>query len=175
MRRTGVRAARAAKDPRLVGIATMLVACALIASVNLGSDKASAGTGPLNVRGHVWDEYGNPVADANVTVESFDDDALIDTLYYDATEPDGFYSLTFAYDRWNPNYTIKITAKYDTYTGVNDTLAPYIAVPFIWLNVSLEGYAIPEFSDSVTLGLTVAGLAAMVILLGSRRRGGAEA
>ncbi len=174
MRRTGVRAARTAKDPRLVGIATLLVACALIASVNLGSDKASAWTGPLNVRGYVWDEYWNPVADANVTVESFNGATLVYTLYCDATEPDGFYNVTFDPAFAEIGYTIKVTAVYDTYSDVNDTTLVEL-VPYIFLNVSLEGYAIPEFSDGVTLGLTVAGLAAMVVLLGSRRRRGAEA
>lgn len=168
MRRTRSSAARAARDPKFAAAIVILVSCALISAVNLGSDDASAETGPKNVRGYVYDSVWNPVAGANVTIKMLNGMTLVKTLYYDATEPDGLYTVTFGGPDWGVNYTIETTASYDGSSAVNSTVA--VAGPSQWVNVTLSGYVIPEFGSSITMGLTIASLAAMVVVLTSRRR-----
>jgi hypothetical protein len=165
-----LRATRAAKDPRFIAATVMLIACALLAGMNMGSDSTSAAIGPKRVQGFVWDLDWNPIPNANVTVESFNGAVLVKTMYIDATEPDGFYQVTFINSEWDVGFTFKITAKYLTFEGVNSTLAAPETWPYQWLNASITDYEIPEFGDGITAGLTVAGLAAVVVTIASRRR-----
>jgi len=169
MKRTTSKAVRAARDPRLATVIVVLVSCALISGMNLGSDNTSAATGPKNVRGYVWDSSWNPVPGANVTVKMLNGPTTVKTMYYDATETNGFYSLSFGPSEWDPGYTIEITATYSTYSVVNSTTAVDIGLPYQWLNASLS-FVIPEFGDSITVGLTIASFAAMVLVVAARRR-----
>ncbi len=167
IRRTSVRAARTARDPRFVAVTVILVSCALISAVNLGSDSTSAALGPKAVRGFVWDSLWNPVPNANVTLKTLNGAVLVKTLYCDATDPDGYYSLSFGPSDWDPGYTIEITARYSVYSIVNTTVAN--PAPFQWLNASLA-FVIPELGGGITAGLTIASFTAMVLVVMARRR-----
>jgi len=169
-----LRATRAARDPRFVAAAVMMVACALISGMNLGSDSTSAAPiGPKEVRGYVWDENWYPVANANVTVKSYNGAVLVKTMYYDATESNGFYKVTFINSEWDIGYTFEITARYSSHEGVNTTTAANEDWPYQWLNASIVDLYIPEFGDGITAGLTVASFAATMVVIMSRRRRGA--
>lgn len=167
MRRTGAMAARTARDPRFVTLASLLVTCALIAGLNLGSDSGSAATGPKQVRGFVWDMHWNPVQGANVTVESVKGAVVIKTLYVDATDSNGYYTVSFGPSDWDVGNTLRVTARYDVYSTVNSTGAA--DSPYQWVNASLS-FAIPEFGSGITAGLTIASFAAMAVAVMSRRR-----
>lgn len=170
MRRTSAKATKAARDPRFVAAAVALLSVALIASISWSSGGTLAGSGPKGVRGYVWDSAWNPVPGANVTVRMYDPvGTLMDTQYYDATEPSGFYSVTFGFDKWNDGYTIQVTAGYDVYSAVNSTIAVE-GKPYQWVNATL-GFVIPELGSGLVLGLTIASFAATVFAVGARRRG----
>lgn len=165
-----MRATRTARDPRFVAAAVMIVACALISGMNLGSNSTSAATGPKYVRGFVWDMGWNPVQGANVTVESVNGAVVVKTLYVDATDSIGYYSVTFDPSSWDIGYTLRVTARYDIHSVVNSTTA--VEWPYQWVNASLS-FEIPEFGNSIVAGLTISGFAAMIIVMISRRRRGA--
>jgi len=170
VRRTGIMAATTARDPRIAAAMVLIVAFALIAALSLGSQSTSAGVGPKGVRGYVWDSLRNPVPNANVTVKMYNGAVLMATQYYDATEPNGFYTVTFGDSQWNPGWTIQLTAGYEIYSIVNSTVA-VDGAPYQWLNATL-GFTIPEFGSGLTAGLTIASSMAMVIaMLAIRRRG----
>lgn len=169
MKRTGVRAARAARDPRIVAATVALLCVSLISALSWGSGGTLAGTGPKNIRGYVWDTAWNPVPGANVTVRMYNGPTLVDTQYYDATEPNGFYSVTFGFDKWNDGYTVQVTARYDPYSAVNSTTAVE-GKPIQWVNATL-GFVIPELGSGLALGLTIVSLSALAFAVSTRRRG----
>lgn len=169
MRRTSAKATKAARDPRFVAAAVALLSVALIASISWSSGGTLAGSGPKGVRGYVWDSAFNPVPGANVTVSMYNGPIWMDTQYYDATEPSGFYSVTFGFDKWNDGYTIQVTASYDVYSAVNSTTAVE-GKPYQWVNATL-GFVIPELGSGLVLGLTIASFAATVFAVAARRRG----
>ncbi|MBN1677608.1 MAG: hypothetical protein JW880_03635 [Candidatus Thermoplasmatota archaeon] len=164
-----MKAMRAARDPRLAAALVVLVSVALISAISWGSERTSAGSGPKNVRGYVWDSAGIPVPGANATVRMYNGAVLVDTQYYDATEPDGFYTVTFGFDKWYEDYTIELTATSGIYTDVNSTTAVE-GKPYQWVNATL-GFLVPEFGQGMMAGLTVASFLAMAAVLLARRRG----
>ncbi len=173
IRRTGLRATRAARDPRFVAVAVLMVVSALISGMNLGSDRTSATPiGPKEVRGYVWNQNWDPVANANVTVKSYNGAVLVKTMYYDATEPNGFYKVTFINSEWDIGYTFEITARYLSYEGINATTAANEDWPYQWLNASIVDPEIPEFGYGITASLTVVVLVAAIAVITSRRRRG---
>ena len=168
MKRTGVRAARAARDPRIVVAAVALLCVSLMSALSWGSGETLAGMGPKNIRGYVWDTAWNPVPGANVTVRMYNGPILVDTQYYDATELNGFYSVTFGFDKWNDGYTVQVTARYGPYSAVNSTTAVE-GMPFQWVNATL-GFVIPELGSSLALVLTIGSISASVVVVAGRRR-----
>ena len=121
----GMRVRTVTRDPRVAGTMVVMAALLLLSSfASFGSENSSAATGPLNVRGYVWDAVGNEIEGANVTVKMLSGVTLIKTLYYDATEPDGLYTVTFGPSDWNPGYTIEVTAAFGGDSVTNSTAAP---------------------------------------------------
>jgi len=166
----GMKVRTMAKDPRFAATVVTLVALSLMASVSVfGSDNsAAAPAGPKNVRGYVWDSSWNDIQGANVTVKMLNGVTLVKTLYYDATEPDGLYTVTFGISEWDIGYTIEVTAKYNANEKTNSTAA--VVGPLQYVNVTLE-FTIPEFGGGFGTVLTVASFMALAVVLVSRRRG----
>ena len=159
------------RDPRVAGTMVVIAALLLVSSfASFGSENSSAASFPLNVRGYVWDAEGNDIEGANVTVKMLNGATLIKTLYYDATEPDGLYAVTFGPVDWNPGYTIEVIAAFGGDSVTNSTAAPPetgLTVKYVNATLSLT---IPELGSGLTTALTVASFMAVVVVLVSRRR-----
>jgi hypothetical protein len=165
----GMKVRTMAKDPRFAVTMVTLVALLLLSSFAVfGSDSTTAATGPKNVRGYVWDSGGTDIPGANVTIRMLNGVTPVKVLYYDATEPDGLYTVTFGPSDWNTGYTIEVTAVFDGITEINSTVASDSNIQFV--NATLE-YTIPEFGGGLGTVFTVASFMAVVIVIASRRRG----
>jgi hypothetical protein len=120
---------------RAFAAALLAIALMVPAAVSIGSGPADAAVFPKIVEGYVLDPLGGPVEGANVTVRSYDNATLKGTLYYDSSESDGFYTVTFEGSQWNPNYTLEVTAVLGADSAQNSTLAD--STPLQSLNVTL--------------------------------------
>ena len=118
-----------------------------------GAGNCSASVFPKLVDGYVFDVSGVPIPDANVTIRIYDGVTLKGTQYYDATENDGFYTVTFDGPQWDPGNEIEVTARYDLESAQNSTTAD--DEPFQSVNVTMS-LAIPEFGS--LLGSPILGL-----------------
>ena len=165
----GMKVRTMAKDPRVAAGIVVLAVVAMLSVVLLGSDNTIAATGPKSIRGYVYDSVGTPVQDANITVRSYDSShVLIKTLWYNFTESDGFYTVTFGNTEWSETGSFETTAVYDIYSNMNSAAAT--TAPFQNIDVTL-GFEIPEFGAGFTATLTVASFLALVVVLVSRRSG----
>jgi hypothetical protein len=120
----------------------------------------------MNVRGYVYDDHGNNVAGANVTV----------TMFAGATEgvsktatsspsPKGYFSANFPSGEWATGDKIRITAEYKGLQALNGTDTPPVVIVdgnnfYTWKNVTFP-YEIPQFGNMTGL-LVSAGLVGMV-------------
>lgn len=166
----GMKVRTMSRDPRFAATLITLVVLSLLTSVAVfGSDNTTAATGPKSIRGYVYDSVGTPVQDANITVRSFTSaHVMIKTLWYNFTETDGFYTVTFGNTEWAEDGSFETTAVYDIYSNMNSAAAT--TAPFQNIDVTL-GFEIPEFGAGFAATLTVASLMALVVALVSRRRG----
>ncbi len=161
---------RGLRDPRtLAAISVLVVALTLSTMLFGGSERGSAYTWPVNVRGFVTDSVGNPVQGANVTVDMMSGATVRATKYYDATLSSGLYSVTFQSSEWDPGNTIVAIATYGIYTNQNSTVAA--ADPIQYVNVTLA-MTIPEFGSVMGLSTSFVtmGMVAIVILASRRRK-----
>lgn len=165
----GMKVRTMSRDPRFAATLITLVVLSVLTSVAVfGSDNTTAATGPKSIRGYVYDSGGTPVQDANITVRSYTSaHVMIKTLWYNFTESDGFYTVTFGNTEWAEDGSFETTAVYEIYWNMNSSSAT--AAPFQNIDVTL-GFEIPEFGAGFTATLTVASFMALVIVLMSRRR-----
>ena len=154
---------------RTVAVATVIVAIALLIalSLNPASDRSVA-AGPKNVRGTVYDSIGNPVAGANVTVKIIRGGSTITTLWYDSTESNGFYTVTFGFGDWYDLDTIEVTAKYDLDEATNSTVAD--SGPLQTVDVHIGSLIIPEFGGLLQAPVVVVSVSSTALILVLRRR-----
>jgi hypothetical protein len=129
------------------------VLLALVASALMTSNEALAATGPKAVRGYIWDDHGNLVEGADVTVNILaQSDSSVRATEADTTLADGEYFVTFSLDEWDVDDMIEVIATYNTVQEPNSTAATVSGLQ--WVNVSFD-FEIPEFGSY--LGLLIAG------------------
>ena len=132
------------------------------------SDNASAGI-TKNVRGHIYDQLGNPIGGANVTVKAIRGGITMDTLWYDSSEIDGLYTVTFGFtDSLELGDTIEVTASYSGHQSINSTIAD--SSPQQVVDVSISGVFVPEFGGLPIF--VVCGAFVAIFILARRRRSG---
>jgi hypothetical protein len=132
------------------------------------SKEASAGF-TKNVRGHIYDSAAHPLGGANVTVKVFRSSVQVDIDWYDSTEADGFYQVTFGMtDNLEIGDTIEVTADYSGNLGTQSAVADGIPVQVI--DVIISGVTIPEFGALSIVGICGA-FVAIFVLVGRRRTG----
>lgn len=166
----GPLASYRANKARLAAVVTVLLAASfLIGAFFLPvSKEASAGIVKI-VRGHIYDELGNPLGGANVTVKAIRGGVTQQTLWYDSSETDGFYTVTFGgMDNLQINDTIEVTASYSGYQSANSAIADDFGLLFI--DVSISGVVIPEFG-ALSVAAVCGAFVAVFILVGRRRTG----
>jgi len=110
-------------------------------------------TVPKGIRGFIYDSVYDPVEGANVTITMKDlVGDPVQTYYCDATESDGYYTVSFLMAEWEEDYTVYVTAIWNTYENTNWTVMD--DQPAQYVNVTLST-VIPEFSDIVGSPVTV--------------------
>jgi len=142
----------------------------VVAGLLIGGPSTAAETRalfPLNVRGHIYDPSFNPVAGADVTIESWNGATLVQTMT-DTSDVSGLYSVTFASNEWDAGYTISVTADDGSDIVTNSTVISSDAVVLLFINVTMTT-AIPEFSEA---GLVVVCSAFVLVAAVARRSRG---
>jgi len=141
----------------------------ILAVALLGSMSAMAGIGVKPVMGTVYDNAGNLLGGATVTVVIIDKNTSVvrDTLT-ETTGSDGIYMVTFPADKWDIGDTIRARATYGSVQSeANQTIANESATQDLDIHFKT---AIPQFGS--VLGFCVA--AGLVCAVGlafvSRRR-----
>jgi hypothetical protein len=146
----------------LSAVLTVLVlAVAILPSASVADDSH-----PMQVKGYVYDDHGNKIANADVTVTMYN--GLVAGVSKTATSsssPKGFFSVNFALGEWATGNTIQVVAQYQSGTqGLNDTVTANGVNFFQWENVTLP-YEIPQFGNNTTGLLLTAGLIGVVAVV----------
>jgi len=155
---------------RFAAVVIVLLAIAILIGVSfLSVSKNVSAVLPKNVRGHIYDQIGNPIGGANVTVEVIRGATTMDTLWYDSSEADGYYTVTFGFGaNLQAGDTIKVTAVYSGYSSTSS--ATEDATPLVIIDVTIPGVVIPEFG-ALSVAMVCGALVAVFILIGRRRTG----
>jgi hypothetical protein len=156
---------------RFAAVLIVLLVMAILIGASLFSVSKNASAGIVkNVRGHIYDQSANPIGGANVTVEAVREGITQQTLWYDSSETDGFYQVTFGgMDNLLAGDTIRVTASYSSYQGTNSAIA-LDGVPLQTIDVTISGVTIPEFGALPIVGVCSA-FVAVFLLIGRRRTG----
>jgi hypothetical protein len=149
---------------------TLLLAASFLIGASSFSVSKDASAGMIKVvRGHIYDEIGNPLGGANVTIKVIRGGITQQTLWYDSTEADGLYTVTFGFtDSLQENDTLEVTASYSGYQSTNSALADGLNMQYI--DVSISGVEIPEFG-ALSIAMMCGVFVAVFILVGRRRTG----
>jgi hypothetical protein len=150
------------------GLSSFLV-LSILAVALLGSMSAMAGIGVKPVMGTVYDNEGNLLGGATVTVVIIDKNTQVvrDTLT-DTTGSDGIYMVTFPADKWDIGDTIRARA---TYGSVQSEASETIANESASQNLDIHfTTAIPQFGSVLGFGVAVTLVCAVGLAFVSRRR-----
>ena len=152
-----------------VFVTTVLIALGFYSA----SERVVAGDGPKIIRGFIYDAMGNPLAGANVTVEDLNGagPGVRETLWYDSSESDGFYTVNLNPLTWQIGDTIRVTGKYDGHQAINSTVATSGSTyPIQYVNVTMSDVTIPEFGGFAgSMAFVSIMLIATVVVLRRRR------
>ena len=134
-----------------VVLTVLVLAVAILPGASVAADQ------PLNVKGYVYDDHGNKIANADVTV-TISGVSKTDTS---DSSPLGYFSVIFAPNEWADGNTVQVVAQYQGGTqGLNDTVKAKGTDFYVWENVTLP-YEIPQFGNATGL-LVTAGLVGVV-------------
>lgn len=161
---------RSAKGKCVLPIISAIVIIFILVSASALMPAAQATNGPKNVLGYVYDQNGDPIAGANVTVNMRKPDTTIrSTLWYDATDSDGYYSVTFGMGvaEWVEGDTIETIATFGMDSASNTTIAT--SYPIQYVNVTIA-IVIPEFGLFGSFSVLAMSMAMAAALLIARRR-----
>lgn len=143
--------------------AAFVAVLALVAPSFL-SDHAIAATTNKTVYGAVYDQIGNGLNGADVTVEIWGgywpDQDFLRTSESTVTDSTGYYQVTISSNYWDPHNTIKIIATFD---GNQKTrMIEANESEYQEVNVHMD-FTIPEFGSPLILLVILAGLRLSVI------------
>ena len=163
---SSIRAGRA----RFAVVVIVLLAIAILIGVSFLSVSKNASAGIMKVvRGQIYDQIGSPIGGANVTVEAVRGGITMDTLWYDSSETDGIYTVTFSImDDLQVGDTIKVTAVYSAHSSSSSAIAD--SGPLQTIDVTITGVVIPEFG-ALSVAMVCGAFMAVFILIGRRRTG----
>lgn len=149
-------------------ISVVSIIC-LILSLSLFVPQARAATGPKTVHGYITDQNGYPIEGANATVNIRDSGNNVrSTLWYDASDPDGYYVVTFGPSDWDIGNTIETIATYGGDSSSNTSIA--IDYPVQYINVTIA-ILIPEFGLFGSFSVLVMSMVMVAAFMIARRKG----
>jgi hypothetical protein len=157
----------------LIACTAMLIAASVVLS-SPGRNDASQPKVPASISlpgppyfviGFTWDAIGNPLPNCQVNIT---DERTGDWDNTTLSDSSGYYrfSLDSMAGGWQVGDIVNATVYYATSIGWNETLA--VSGPHLWLNVTLNGMIIPEFTD---IAIPIVGMlsAFAVAMVASRR------
>jgi hypothetical protein len=156
---------------RFAAVVVVLLAVSILIGVSFLSVSKSVSAGiTKNVRGHIYDQFANPIGGANVTVKAIRGGITMDTLWYDSSETDGLYTVTFGAmgNNLEVGDTIEVTASYSLHSSTSSAIAD--SGPQQIIDVTISGVVIPEFG-ALSVVMVCGAFVAMFILIGRRRAG----
>lgn len=158
-----------ARRARFAAVVIVLLAVSILIGASVLSVSKDATAGILKeVRGRIYDQIGNPISGANVTVEAVRGVTTMDTLWYDSSEADGLYTVFFGFtDDLQAGDTIKVTAVYSGHSSTSSAVADGVTPQQI-IDVTITGVVIPEFG-SLSVVVVCGAFVAVFILVGRRR------
>jgi hypothetical protein len=159
-----------ANRARFAAVVTVLLAASFLIGASFLSVSRDASAGMIKVvRGHIYDEIGNPLGGANVTIKVIRGINQVDIDWYDSSESDGLYTVTFGdMDNLLQNDTIEVTASYSGRQSTNSAIADGLNIQYI--DVTIIGVTIPEFG-SISVVVVCGAFVAIFVLVGRRRTG----
>ncbi|MCJ7607261.1 MAG: hypothetical protein MUO94_05405 [Thermoplasmata archaeon] len=145
---------------------TILLAASMLTIQNASADGPIA---TMDVKGYIYDEFLDVVADADVTVTTKDGETVMAT-YGTVSGAEGYYQVTFGSSEYDFGCTIEVTATDGVLEKENTTVAAVSAL-WNWVNVTLS-IEIPEFGGAYGLSMVfaVSGVMAVFVVMGRRRR-----
>jgi hypothetical protein len=157
-----------ANRARFAAVVTVLLAASFLIGASFFSVSKDASAGMIKVvRGHIYDGIGNPLGGANVTIKVIRGINQVDIDWYDSSEADGLYTVTFGdMDNLLQNDTIEVTAIYSGNQSTNSAIADGLNIQFI--DVIISEVTIPEFG-SLSVVVVCGAFVAIFILVGRRR------
>jgi len=160
----------------LVGVACVVALAVVFAlsAVTILPDRTEAGDGLKIVRGNVWDDSLTAVPGADVTVNIlYASTTDIRATQVTVANETGVYSVTFGMTDWDVGDTIEAIASNAGYQNSNTTTATSSNIePIQYVNVTLDGYVIPEFGSGTVLAIVgTAGIMLAIASSSARRRG----
>jgi hypothetical protein len=155
---------------RFAAVAVVLLVVSILIGVSFLSVSKNVSAGIVkNVRGHIYDQFSNPIGGANVTVKAIHGGITMDTLWYDLSEADGFYTVTFGFtNNLQAGDTIEVTASYSSYSSTSS--ATEDGNPWQIIDVTISGVTVPEFG-ALPVAAVCGAFVAVFILIGRRRTG----
>jgi hypothetical protein len=155
---------------RFAAVVIVLLAITVLIGVSFLSVSKNASAGIMKVvRGQIYDQFANPIGGANVTIEAVRGGTTMDTLWYDSSETDGIYTVTFSImDDLQEGDTIKVTASFSSYSSTSSAIAD--SGPLQTIDVTISGVVIPEFG-ALSIAIVCGAFVAVFILIGRRKTG----
>ena len=120
-----------------------VVFCILLSFIVISPSIVTAADHPKTVRGYIWDNVGNELEGASVTINIKDGETVVSTDS-DTADSDGFYSVVFFSPEWDIGNTIEVIANYLSTEEINSTTADDSVVQYVNVSYSFE---IPEFGS----------------------------
>lgn len=156
---------------RFAAVVIVLLAVSILIGASLLSVSRDASASIVkNVRGHILDQFANPIGGANVTVKVIRGGITQQTLWYDPlSEADGLYTVTFGFtDSLEIGDTIEVTASYSGHSSTSSATAD--VSPQQIIDVTISGVTVPEFG-ALSVAVVCGAFVAVFILIGRRRTG----
>jgi hypothetical protein len=140
----------------------------ILAVALLGSMSAMAGTGTKPVQGYVYDNAGNLLKGATVTVVVIDNTThLVRDTQTDTTGSDGYYMVSFGPDKWDIGDTIRARATSGSVqSDANETIANESATQNLDIHFKT---AIPQFGSVLGFCMAAGLVCAVGLAFVSRR------
>ena len=132
---------------------------------------AEGATTSKTVLGTVYDQAGQPLSDARVTVQiwggSWPDQDFLRTSRLTVTDSWGSYEVTISSNYWDPHNTIRVIATYDSTQGIRSVEADEETHQTLDVDINLT---IPEVGGALGLLAMMVGCIVPIMIMLDRKR-----
>ena len=154
----------------VAGIAMALLVSSFL-SIGARAETTDAAITDKIVIGTVYDQVGQPISGAQVTVAiwggSWPSQDFFRTSESAVTDSSGYYEVTINSNYWDPHNTIKVKATYSSTQGTRDVEANGDTYQTVDVRIN---QSIPELNDTFGLLAMMAGCMVPIVVILTRRR-----